>query len=224
MTNDGISASDRAELATLLAAYAAEDENNDLQFDDPGGDAVNLARRLIELGWTELDMTEATMEWDRDLQSEWLNEAADAGVINMDLGDETITYSFLLTWNPKRWVIGDDEYADNVQAAANGGFAGNWSVRVRRSGIEPGDIAYLFRQDSERGIVASGVFTSGIYEGASFDDFKGNAFYADVNWTSWLPIDDRLPEEILETEVSGVTWKRLQGSGIAVNDESVDAL
>lgn len=125
--------------------------------------------------------------------------------------------TFILTWNPDRWPWPEDEYEEAVQSTASGGTeVGRWSVGIRKHGISIGDRAYLLRQSHERGIVASGQFVSEIYEDSHWDGSGRETTYADVEWTSIIDPEDRLPVEVLISEVPDVTWDRMQGSGVKV--------
>lgn len=125
--------------------------------------------------------------------------------------------TYLLVYNPDRWVWPDNEYAEAVRITAAGDvWPGRWSVGSRRHGISPGDRAFLMRQKRDRGLIASGHFTSDIYEAEHFDGSPGLIPYADIEWDILLPIEDRLTVEDLKMEVPGVAWDRLQGSGVAV--------
>jgi 5-methylcytosine-specific restriction protein A len=48
--------------------------------------------------------------------------------------------------------------------------------------------------------------------------------YADLDWDLLLPVEDRIPVEVLKTKIPGVRWDRLQGSGVRVPDESAQEL
>lgn len=76
--------------------------------------------------------------------------------------------------------------------------------------------SYLLRQHSDRGIVAAGYFTSEVYPEDHWDGSGRLANYAEVAWTTWLPVDERLPVEVLKANVPMVVWDRIQGSGIQV--------
>lgn len=131
--------------------------------------------------------------------------------------------TFLLIWHPVRWT--EPEYDEFVVRTGDGEIVeGEWSVGVRRGGIEAGDRAFLFRQYSERGIVAAGIFASQVYQGDHWDGSRREANYADVEWDTWLPLDDRLTVESLQAEVPGVAWMRLQASGIAIADDAARRL
>jgi 5-methylcytosine-specific restriction protein A len=109
----------------------------------------------------------------------------------------------------------DEEYTDRVDATLSGReIQGGWSVGTRRQGVGFGDRAVLLRQHQDRGIVAAGYFTSEVYQAEHWDESGRQANYAGVSWTTWLPIEDRQPVEVLKLRVPGMTWDRLQGSGV----------
>jgi hypothetical protein len=62
--------------------------------------------------------------------------------------------TFLLTWNPDKWVESDEKAMIEATASSNA-WIGNWSVSARKQGIAPDDYALLVRQHRDRGIVAS---------------------------------------------------------------------
>ncbi|MEV4536255.1 HNH endonuclease [Asanoa sp. NPDC049518] len=136
--------------------------------------------------------------------------------------------TFLLTWNPDGPGWPDDEHAKAVEAAAAGRMLANrWSVALRKSGISVGDRAYLVRQRHERGIVARGSFTSGVYEEKHWDGSRRTTTYADIEFEQMLPLNDRLSVEDLKTSLPTVSWDRLQGSGVLLRppaDQLLDQL
>ena len=91
-----------------------------------------------------------------------------------------------------------------------------WSVGLRTGGIQPGDRAMLLRQRHDRGLVASGVFTSELYVNQHWDGTGRPTRYGDLEWDTVLAIEDRLPVEQLELSVPEVRWHRIQGSRVAV--------
>jgi hypothetical protein len=133
--------------------------------------------------------------------------------------------TFLLVWNPDSWPWPDSDYESTV-AATDAGRAtpGRWSVGRRRHGIVRGDRAYLVRQHRDRGLVGGGEFTSEIYEDEHWNQSGRNTTYADLSWELLLPAEDRIPIEVLKAEVPGVSWDRLQGSGVLVSDEAARQL
>lgn len=134
--------------------------------------------------------------------------------------------TFILTWNPfTRWVWPDKHYLRMIRLTEVGNRPkGQWSVGNRREGIVPGDRAFLFRQHDQRGIVASGYFTSKIFSEAHWDGSNRKAFYAKLDWDTVVEADARLPIESLKTRAPGVAWDRLQGSGVQVADQAVGRL
>lgn len=121
---------------------------------------------------------------------------------------------FILTWNPTKWPIADDEYARQVERCAKGTHdVDRWSVGNRTGGIGAGDYGILLRQHDSRGIVAAGVFTDGVFQDRHWDGSSNYANYAPIKWGTWLPVGDRLTVEELKDGVPGVTWDRLQSSG-----------
>jgi 5-methylcytosine-specific restriction enzyme A len=141
--------------------------------------------------------------------------------------DPTVA-TFLLTWNPDTQGWPDDDYATAVEAAAAGAKpADRWSVGLRKSGVSIGDRAYLVRQRHERGIVASGRFSSTIYNAEHWDGSGRITTYADIRFDVVLPVTDRLDIQVLKSRLPTVVWDRLQGSGVAVaapNDDRLERL
>lgn len=134
-------------------------------------------------------------------------------------------HTFLLTWNPDKWYR--QEFVDHaIKATASGNVsANNWSVGNRRYGLTPGDQALLVRQHRDRGIVASGTFTSEIYEDDHWSgDPKKKATYADVDFDAWLPAEDALSIDALKRDVPEVTWDRLQAGGVLLGEAVANRL
>lgn len=84
-------------------------------------------------------------------------------------------------------------YAQHVATTAAGGTpSGRWSMRSRRGGTAQGARVFLLRQNNNRGMVASGRFTTGeIFEAAHFADPRRTAHHAHVTWDTVLPIGNR---------------------------------
>jgi 5-methylcytosine-specific restriction protein A len=105
--------------------------------------------------------------------------------------------TFILTWN------GDDaNFKDGggYQQVIRQTLAGipvetDWSVGARRSGIGPGDRAFMLRQRDYRGLVGRGTVRS-------------------------APVEDRIPTEQLFTDVPTVPWNSLYGSGVEAGREA----
>jgi 5-methylcytosine-specific restriction enzyme A len=131
--------------------------------------------------------------------------------------------TFLLTWNPVVWPDGVEWLDQSAGAASSTSpIQGDWSVGARRKGIQPGDTALLLRQHHDRGIVASGNFTSEVYQAEHWDGSGRLANNADIDFTHIVAVDERLPIERLKSVVPEISWDRLQGSGVRVPD-SVEA-
>lgn len=124
---------------------------------------------------------------------------------------------FLLTWNPDGSGWPDVDYGRQVERLAAGGlYKDRWSVGGRKHGIGRGDRAYLMRQRHERGLVACGTISSRTYEDDHWGSAGARTRYVNIDWSSLLPIEDRLPVELLKAELPEVSWDRLQGSGVRV--------
>lgn len=131
--------------------------------------------------------------------------------------------TFLLTWNPDGagWAAADYNRAVDALGAGRPIKARRWSVAIRKSGISEGDRAFLMRQHHERGIIASGRFATGkIYEDDDWREPGKLTRYADINWDTLLPVGDVLTVEKLKTQVPGVHWDRLEGSGVMARSPS----
>jgi len=126
--------------------------------------------------------------------------------------------TFLLTWNPDIWPY-DDWQNDYEEISSGGRVPGGWSVGSRRKGIQPGDRAFLLRQGKgARGIVASGWFTSEVYQDRHFNDPGKLANYADVEWDAMVDVDDPLPTADLKEQVTEIKWDFILGSGFPVEE------
>ena len=88
----------------------------------------------------------------------------------------------------------------------------------------PGDRAMLLRQRRDRGLVASGWFTTQIYEDLHWDGTDRVTQFADIDFDCLLTVDERLPTEVLVEQVAAVPWNRLQGSGVRVPDDAAVTL
>jgi 5-methylcytosine-specific restriction protein A len=136
---------------------------------------------------------------------------------------------FLLTWNPKRWPISADDWTAECDALRAGEkVSGIWSIGVRTSGVNPGDIVLLVRVGSERGIVASGFATSTAYKGLHYDERrrkrKDLANFVNIEWSYQVEIEKRLRTEVLINEFPEVAWNNLVGSGVKVSDDVAESL
>ena len=126
--------------------------------------------------------------------------------------------AFLLTWNPRRWPIDEQDYAAwRARTLRGEPVVGRWSTGQNRRRIRPGDVLYWLRQGPERrGLIGSGRAVSEIFQDTHYDDPRRLANYVEHAWDIILPIEDRLPTEELLHVVPGVVWNYLQGSGYLV--------
>jgi hypothetical protein len=132
--------------------------------------------------------------------------------------------SFIFVWDPDAYPWAKAEYASAVRATAAGEkVADRWSLSSRRSGINSGDRAYLFRMRHDRGFLASALLTGEIEVGKHWDESGRQARYAKLVWDSVLPPRLRLSVERLSACAKDVAWQRLS-SGIRVPQESEDIL
>jgi 5-methylcytosine-specific restriction protein A len=133
--------------------------------------------------------------------------------------------AFILAWHPMHYLWPEHGYDQAIQVTAAGRpWPERWTVGVRTGGISPGDRAFIYRQYQDRGIVASGVFASGVETGPHWDGSGRLARYGQVVWDIVLDYEDRLPVEHLRAEVPEVKWDHIQGSGIAVPPPAVRKL
>lgn len=132
---------------------------------------------------------------------------------------------YVLTWNPTRWHISDEELEADAAITAQGlTVSSQWSTGNRNSEIEPGDTVVLYRQDSDRGIVAYGVATSYIFQETHFENEFDIGNYVKISWKSCVTVEDRLPIEELQRHAPNTFWERLQASGVKVHDDDISGL
>lgn len=135
--------------------------------------------------------------------------------------------AFILTWNPDLWPETPEEREDFAatwsewaeHTRRGGSVDEQWSTGSRTSGAAPGDRAYLFRQNRDRGLIARGVITSAIYQALHWDGSDRETNYAAIAWTDILDIEERLRPEEIRLAAPGVHWQRLQGSGSMIHSE-----
>ena len=123
--------------------------------------------------------------------------------------------AFILTWNPQRWPITDDQWEAEAARPRDQRSRSSWATGNRTGGMNDGDTVYLLRQHSTRGIVMSGTVIGEVYQDRHFDG-RGVANYVEYSVDELVPTEDRLPTEVLEADVPEVKWMRLQGSGVKV--------
>lgn len=125
--------------------------------------------------------------------------------------------AFVLTNNPKWFELDADQLADWIEATGRGEVVEeNWSTGGTKKKIAPGDRAYLLRQgSSDRGVFASGVFTSSVYQDWHWRESGTLANYAYVEWDAVVDPKDALPTELLQSAFPDVEWNpRASGTQI----------
>ena len=134
--------------------------------------------------------------------------------------------AFVLTWNPRTVPIADRDYeAWRAQASCGEPVVGKWSTGQNRRRISPGDVLYWLRQGPDRrGLIGSGRAVSEIFPDVHYSDPRRQANYVEHAWDVILPVDERLPTEVLLHVVPGVVWNHLQGSGYQVPAHSEELL
>ena len=133
---------------------------------------------------------------------------------NMPATDKKNTY--ILTWNPSLsdWT----DYSEAiVQSKAGNPYKLTWSTGSRKT-IEPGSRVVMFRQNDYRGIVAAGIAISDVFQSAHWDESDRKANYVDAELEVVLPVEQRLPLEILEKKTS-FTWNNMPSSGMSLPPE-----
>ncbi len=125
----------------------------------------------------------------------------------------------LLTWNPgphndeqwfpEQWEI---EMVDGTSEGRT--YDGRWSVGNRVQGIEPGDRAYLLRQDTYgRGLVAIGDITSEPFTDDSWRNDGGTAQYVYVTWLEAVLLEQRVDIHDLMAAIPAFKWDNIYSSG-----------
>lgn len=142
---------------------------------------------------------------------------------NTKLGGMVAT--FILTWNPNNFQWPHRERVSAVRRTAAGHrVRSKWSTGVRKSGISVGDRAFLFRQVADRGIIASGWFTSEIYEGTHWSVPGKVAHGARVDWDVVLDDNDVLPVSDIMANTANLNWSSIRASGVTLPPPDDDVL
>ncbi len=129
---------------------------------------------------------------------------------------------FILGWEPTQYLWEEDGNDDAIQFTAAGQpYPDNWTVGRTSRKIRAGDRAVLYRQHHDRGLVASGVFTSEVYPDPHWDGSGRLANWTDVVWDTVLDYEDRLPLEVLRDKIPEVNWDHFQGGGWEVVEPPV---
>ena len=132
--------------------------------------------------------------------------------------------TWLFTWNPKRWKW-DDKYYGHLelkhQIAQVGRAFATWSCGRNRS-IKTGDRIFLIRLGAEpRGIVASGIAATDVFEGPHWDRerMKKGAvcrrIYIEFDRIVDADNEAILSIDVLKDRIPDVCWSS-QSSGIEI--------
>ncbi|HBV09922.1 MAG TPA: hypothetical protein DEB66_07725 [Micrococcaceae bacterium] len=122
--------------------------------------------------------------------------------------------TFLMTFNPK---AGSDDgviSTHGIPTPSNHNVVrGRWSTGNTSKKIRPGDRAFLLQQgDGIRGIVASGVIETFVFQDSSWKDTDNDANYVFIRWEAVVDETAALHREQLEELAPDFEWTR-QASG-----------
>lgn len=165
------------------------------------------------------ERTEKSWEW--ALRPEVVHALEALGWVDSAVGRS----AHIVIWNPSWWHWDEQQYAREVRQTASGKlFASQWSCGNTKK-ILPGDRLYLFRVESDRGLIGSGYVTSTPFYDAHWEGSAGKkALYVRFQSDALVNVGDRLPIERLLREDLGVHWNRIQKSGIEVPKSSIGRL
>jgi 5-methylcytosine-specific restriction protein A len=136
--------------------------------------------------------------------------------------------AWLLTWNPKRTVLGEGWLAGESAKIRQGkNVSWKWSCGNTKS-IAPGDRVFMLRQGREpRGVYGTGVVTRGSYRGAHWDGKRGHkAIYVRFKLDKLVDPEKYGCVSLGELQrrcPSSVKWTT-QSSGIHVPDDSAPVI
>lgn len=132
--------------------------------------------------------------------------------------------TWLFTWNPKLWQWDDKYYGHSElkhQIVQVGSAFATWSCGKNRS-IKTGDRIFLIRLGVDpRGIVASGIAATNVFEGPHWDRermAKGDVcrrIYIEFDKILDTESENILPIDLLKTRFPDVCWSA-QSSGIEI--------
>jgi 5-methylcytosine-specific restriction protein A len=135
-------------------------------------------------------------------------------------GSSTTAAVFVLTWNPSKWKLTKKELDPVIKVTAQGGIHnGRWATGNRKSGIEAGDHVFLFRQETERGLVAYGRALGGIFQEAHWNGSGKDANYIEIGWVEWVNTDERLPVERMKAVTEDSNWDSVLAGGIKLSED-----
>lgn len=127
----------------------------------------------------------------------------------------------LLTWNPEMWSPETgpfQTFLDGNMSVAP--VEESWSTGARAR-LPIGSIAFLVRQHNNRGIVASGVTVSEVFQAPHWAVPGKVSNFVDVQWEFATSTEHRLRIENLLSDFPKVPWNYLQGSGVMPAPEQI---
>lgn len=137
--------------------------------------------------------------------------------------------TFLLTWNPEEWLWANLAEVSRQTAQGNP-FADKRSTGNRKN-ILPGDRFFLLKQGKQpTGIIASGRFTSKVFEDRHFNEQRAaqgdTALFAKIEFERVLNPADTLPLSVKDVQEGGLSrvCYRVQAPGKKMPQDAVKAL
>lgn len=126
----------------------------------------------------------------------------------------------ILGWNPKKWDAWDPPYEEAVKATHRGEvLPARWSVAARRN-IAPGTEVFLLLQGKRRGLVGHGVTSDWPFPAPHYSEPDRTTNYVPLEWDALLPLESRIPREVLELEVPDFKWRSVYSSGWPMSDQA----
>ena len=142
---------------------------------------------------------------------EVLGPASERGVL---AGRDPALPVILLTWNSEKWSPEEGSFKSMIEGDLSvAPVIESWSTGSRKN-VPRGTVAFLVRQNDQRGIVASGVTVSDVYQSGHWSDESKLANFVDVKWEVAVTTDQRLPVEELKVRFPLIPWDFLLGSGV----------
>ncbi|SHN39430.1 hypothetical protein [Cryptosporangium aurantiacum] len=122
--------------------------------------------------------------------------------------------TFVFLWSGTDVAYPSAAYAADIATTAAGGTVpARWST-ARRHGLQVGDVVYLLRTGTDRGLVGRGRLTdSQLMVEAHWQQPGKSEHYAQVEWDTVLPLGDRLPIVDLLDAMPAYRWNDLYNSG-----------
>ncbi len=124
--------------------------------------------------------------------------------------------ALLFVWNPTEANSWDD-FEEAVAATADGRTKTvAWKAGTRKH-FEIGERVFLFRTRQDRGIVASGVIASDVFEQEHYDGSGTIVPFVKIRFDN--VVRDELPVNVLTAEVRSNDWNSLYGSGRRITED-----